>query len=258
MAHPIFIEKKFNTDLFLNGFRTFSLMDKNDVKRLISIRQNLDLIFKNGIHISMENETPSSRQAIQNELNRILKPCLNRAFTNYQNMLTSFIIKTNDHNPIGYHRDWTFVDESKGQNSYTLWIPLQDTTAHNGGIKLIPGSHLNYHKPRILPMHFNSSSDFKVKLELEKAISLTAGEAVIWNNKLLHASYPNQSPQERIVVTSLIHSSKASKTLYYKKSNEENIKKYKYSATFFNSNNSSTFLDCFKRKTIPYGLMPTE
>ena len=120
--------------------------------------------------------------------------------------------------PLFWHQDWWGWNDPC---SYTalpqqlfLMYYLVDTTPYNGCLRVIKGSHLNRHPLHdILPdahgealqrvddadhpayQHFPGEIDIPVK----------AGDLVIGDSRLLHASHGNQSDERRTVITLWYH-----------------------------------------------------
>ncbi|MDE0324197.1 MAG: phytanoyl-CoA dioxygenase family protein [Candidatus Poribacteria bacterium] len=120
--------------------------------------------------------------------------------------------------PLFWHQDWWGWNDPC---SYTalpqqlfLMYYLVDTTPYNGCLRVIKGSHLNRHLLHdILPdahgealqrvddanhpayQHFSGEVDIPVK----------AGDLVIGDSRLLHASHGNQSDERRTVITLWYH-----------------------------------------------------
>ncbi|MCY3550889.1 MAG: phytanoyl-CoA dioxygenase family protein [Candidatus Poribacteria bacterium] len=120
--------------------------------------------------------------------------------------------------PLFWHQDWWGWNDPC---SYTalpqqlfLMYYLVDTTPYNGCLRVIKGSHLNRHPLHdILPdahgealqrvddanhpayQHFSGEVDIPVK----------AGDLVIGDSRLLHASHGNQSDKRRTVITLWYH-----------------------------------------------------
>lgn len=95
------------------------------------------------------------------------------------------------------HQDFFYLPYSK--NSITLWIPLQNTSKINGGLKVIPKSHKNF------KIYNHSAKDVKFnKLGKNfsenkfKSINVKLGQALIFSSFLIHKSGANSSNQIRM------------------------------------------------------------
>jgi hypothetical protein len=99
------------------------------------------------------------------------------------------------------HEDGTFVDPRQGRSA-TLWMALTDClpTDANGMIQVLPGSHLvaanaaganvrEWHRPytRFLTEHL-------------VPVPTRAGQAVVWDSRVLHGSPPNLSAAARFAL----------------------------------------------------------
>ncbi len=108
---------------------------------------------------------------------------------------------------LGIHQDAFIVDE-KQFKAYHVWCPLINVDENNGCLKLIPKSH---HLRRFLKSGNTSIDDRYVKIMRNYLISvpMNAGQALIFNQRLLHASFPNMSKIERIAAVLAITSPKS-------------------------------------------------
>ena len=120
--------------------------------------------------------------------------------------------------PLFWHQDWWGWNDPC---SYTalpqqlfLMYYLVDTTPYNGCLRVIKGSHLKRH-----PLHDILPSAHGAELQRvenvdhpafqhfpgEIDISVDAGDLVIGDSRLLHASHGNQSDERRTVITLWYH-----------------------------------------------------
>ncbi len=129
------------------------------------------------------------------------------------------------------HQDWNIVDENK-YRSFNIWVPLVDVNENNGAICIMPKSHLwmkNFRSANI-PSEFQN-----VEEQLwEKMIQLKmkAGEALIYDHRLIHASGENHSVEIRLTTVFGIIPDEAS-MFYYHKKNENTIEEYESNPEFF-------------------------
>lgn len=112
------------------------------------------------------------------------------------------------------HQDWTVVDESK-YCSVTIWVPLVDTAEANGAMRVLPGSHRFTQTLRAptLPGEYAGVSE-----EIWNSMTtlpMKAGQALIFNHALLHASSANTSSKERLAITYGLIPEEATLLLYH-------------------------------------------
>jgi len=104
---------------------------------------------------------------------------------------------------VPWHQDKSYWPDANANPVITVWIPLVDATLENGCLHLIPRTH----KTRVLTYGSESYSG-TAYLEIEKehvekrkkeviALPLEAGSAVLFNDRLIHSSTPNNSDHVR-------------------------------------------------------------
>jgi ectoine hydroxylase-related dioxygenase (phytanoyl-CoA dioxygenase family) len=99
------------------------------------------------------------------------------------------------------HQDWTYVDEEK-YSSYAFWIPLNDVDESNGALHIVKGSHRFHNALRGPYVHepFASLSEV-IKDKYSEVVRLRAGEALVWDHRLIHFSKSNITPSTRLAFT---------------------------------------------------------
>ena len=126
-----------------------------------------------------------------------------------------YIISKPPHSPkLFWHYDWFAWDDPtvyypKPQQVFLMYY-LIDTTTHNGCLRTIPGSHLrhnplhdhlhNPHAQEISIAEDTNRPEFSTRPD-EVDVPIKAGELLIGDARLLHASHANQSNQRRTVIT---------------------------------------------------------
>ena len=91
-------------------------------------------------------------------------------------------------------------------NTVTVWVAFDDVDEGNGGMKLIPGSHLG----GLIRHRTKNDADSIIQLELEQGtfdvdsavqFRLKAGEISMHNDKAIHGSQANPSARRRAGLT---------------------------------------------------------
>ena len=132
---------------------------------------------------------------------------------------SGYIISKPPHSPrLFWHYDWAGWDAPE---SYTLRIPqiffmyyLTDTRRKNGCLRVVPGSHINdndllplldeAHTPELLRAADPSRPAFSDRPD-EVDVPIKAGDLLIGDSRLLHASHANESDERRTVITLWFH-----------------------------------------------------
>ena len=127
------------------------------------------------------------------------------------------ISKPNNSPALFWHQDWWGWDHPL---SYTVQIAqvfvmiyLQDTHPQNGCLRVIPGSHRSYH-----PLHLNQKAHTESvsrvedpndsiynSLSEEVPVPVKCGDVIVGDARLIHGSFPNQSEDERTLITLWYH-----------------------------------------------------
>jgi hypothetical protein len=108
------------------------------------------------------------------------------------------------------HQDWSFVEEPLF-DSATIWCPLVDVDRRNGNLQVIPRSHLidHYIRARFMNKPFDAIDPEQMSAMLID-IPMKAGEAIMLNSRLIHASPCNLSGVCRVAASLVIAPAQAS------------------------------------------------
>ena len=197
------------------GYTTFSLLPQTICHDLLSLYRSSAYRDENsskGFSTGLDQRDRSKSLACSSRILEYLSPFLKDHLEDYQAIISTFIVKnTGTHNITPIHQDWTFVDESS-YRSYTLWCPLQDVTLDNGALGLLPKSHHILGEsvrpspcPPYVPVFSECMMDVFGYMDF---LSLSAGEAVLFDHRCWHGAMPNMLPETRIAIgISLTHKS---------------------------------------------------
>ncbi|MCX5662737.1 MAG: phytanoyl-CoA dioxygenase family protein [Planctomycetota bacterium] len=116
--------------------------------------------------------------------------------------------------PLYWHQDWPFWDEPEAADPlphqlFLMWY-LTDTRRENGCLRVIPGSHLRRH-----PLHAAISDSHDGSLRHvddpdhpayrhypeQVDVPVRAGDLVVGDARVLHASHGNTTDERRTVIT---------------------------------------------------------
>jgi ectoine hydroxylase-related dioxygenase (phytanoyl-CoA dioxygenase family) len=113
------------------------------------------------------------------------------------------LIKEAFANPTAWHTDnpyWSFYSKS----SLSIWIALDDVTAHNGCLYFMPKSHVQARFDSV-PIGEDMAGLFRVYPEMGKgtpvAAPMKAGSASFHNGLTAHAAGANMTPRRRRAMT---------------------------------------------------------
>jgi hypothetical protein len=106
-----------------------------------------------------------------------------------------------------WHQDWPYW---RGLHKLSIWIALDPATPENGCLKMLPGSH---RQPVVHDGTAREGEGFGHRLRPDAvdesravALSCAPGDAVLFHDLTLHASFPNSSGRDRWSVISTYRS----------------------------------------------------
>ncbi len=217
--------------LLENGYVIIPFLEAGTVDHLKQWFHQLHPDPVQGFYASAHVPDPDFRTKISDKLRETIKPSVERAFTDGLALGGTFIAKApGDAGVLQPHQDWNIVDEEK-YRSFNIWIPLVDVSKQNGAVEILPGSH---HKMRTyrganLPNAFDEVRPL-VWSALER-LDMKAGEALIYDHRLVHGSGPNLTDELRLaVVVGVIHR-EAEMTYYYQE--DGGVNEYACSPEFY-------------------------
>lgn len=164
------------------------------------------------------------------------EPYLKRLMPEYEILSCNFFIKPPHTGVLRIHQNWPVLDLD--DTSITLWCPLQDVDAQNGTLHLVPGSH------KILPHvesidatfgfpYFRTFENELVEKYL-KPMTLKAGEALIFDESLIHWTPANNSDSPRIAVQITAYPKDKTPVLYLcEKEHPGRFEKFEISPEFY-------------------------
>jgi len=129
------------------------------------------------------------------------------------------------------HQDWNIVDEDKFR-SFNIWVPMVDLSDENGVICVMPESHTwqkTYRSANTTFAYQDREAEFWEKMQ---RLYMKAGEALIYDHRLIHASGANTTDEIRLACVYGIIPSGA-EMFYYHQKDEQTIEVYRSNPEFF-------------------------
>lgn len=165
-------------------------------------------------------------------------------FIDYEILTGNFYIKQPGTGEFEVHQNWNVLDETK-YTSVTIWIPLHNTNEQNGTIEVVEGSNkiINNISTLHLPYFFNDFES-RIKEKYLKPVELKLGQAIIFDDNLVHYSKNNNSDTARKAIQLMCVPKEAQLIFYYADpKNKKYIEKYETSYAFYLKHNLTHVLD---------------
>ena len=118
--------------------------------------------------------------------------------------------------PTPWHMDKQYWANRRPKLS--VWIPLDDVSAENGTLKVLPGSHLREWQ-EVSSSGEDANGEFRSRIDTSDIreedvvlCEIPRGSFVVFSDALLHASTPNDSGQDRYAIISTYHETRDPET----------------------------------------------
>lgn len=236
------------------GYVVVDFMDRKTAldlyKTCIKFESNVNAKF----YTSLWSSNVGYRKKVDDLIVQTLKEKATDLFFDYIPFFGDLLVKQpslNKNFPI--HQDWTFVDEETFASAY-IWCPLQDVNYLNGNLQVVEKSHKFLDKIRgaNIVVSYEEIKD-KIANKYLKSIKLKAGQAIIFNQALLHASPPNRSLKTRIAMGLLMLPIEAKVFHYYYDVEEAVFKRIEADKHFFMTYSENIdFKEGLKNNSISY------
>lgn len=215
----VFRDDEVQTSFEENGYVILPFYTPEEIKELEEIYYRLHPEDEKGFFPSTFSKDKNYRYEADTEIKRIGSRSIEKNCQDIQVVCGSFIVKSPDPNSgMCVHQDMSLVDESK-YTGINIWVPLVDLTIQNGALFILPGSHRLFptYRGSSIPEFFSPVMDEII--DFLKPVTIKAGEAVFFDQSIIHFSPPNFSDKVRIVTnTYFTHKETEFRTYYWQES----------------------------------------
>jgi len=219
---PVFKDAEKQALLERDGYVIIDYYTPSEMEELVSLYKTWHPTDEKGFFPSTFSKDEQYRQKADVAIQRLGQRSIQHYFENIKVVCGSFIVKAPDPDSgMGIHQDMTLVDE-KRFTGINIWCPLVDLTPENGVLYALKGSH------RLVPTMRGSTipaiyDDTEVREAITfyaEPIYLKAGQAIVFDQSIIHFSPPNESNEARIVTNTFItHKEATFQIAYWDKEN---------------------------------------
>jgi hypothetical protein len=224
-----------NTEMEKKGFVVLSFLNNEELTALQTAFKKIPTEEINQFYATAHHPDSKFRKKMSDLIMQNLHRALNEYMIDMDLLGGSYIAKPPKYEQVLQpHQDWNIVDESSFR-SFNIWIPLIDLNQENGAIMVMPGSHrwVDTCRHSSIPCAF--SQVHSLLLKNMQTLYLRAGEALIYDHGLIHASHKNNSEEVRVACASGIKPKEADMLFYW--NNNGKIEEYESNAAFFMTEN---------------------
>ena len=216
----IFRDTKLQQEFHENGFVIVPFISAEQINGLFEVYKSCYPDGVKGFFTTTFANNVEHRELVNRSIREICSEQIEGLFENYKILFSSFIVKApGEDSRLIMHQDMTLVDE-KQFTGINIWCPMVDLNEQNGAIEVLPKSHRLFETYRgsSLPDIYDNVKD-EVR-SLMQPCYLKAGEAIIFDQSIIHNSPPNLSDTERPTINTFVaHSEATIKICYWDKEN---------------------------------------
>ncbi|MFT6243368.1 MAG: hypothetical protein ACJAXI_000127 [Crocinitomicaceae bacterium] len=216
--HGIFSNPELQKQFHEDGFVIVPFISPEQIEELFGIYKSIYSDGVEGFFTTTFANNVEHREHVNQSIKNICIEQIEQLFENYKILFSSFIVKApGEDSRLIMHQDMTLVDESE-YSGINIWCPMIDLNETNGAIEVVPKSHRFYktYRGSSIPDIYDNVKD-EVR-GLMKPCYLKAGEAIIFDQSIIHNSPPNLSDTERPTINTFVaHNDAKIKICYWDK-----------------------------------------
>jgi hypothetical protein len=153
-----------------------------------------------GYHCSFLDTNVSYKRQAFNLIQEVFAPHISGVLSGYKILNSNFYVKPPGTGEFVIHQNWPAIVDLN-DTTVTVWCPLVDVVESNGALQVVEGSHklLPHVEGPNSPAYFRDFRDVLIRKYL-KPIAMSAGEAMIFDDGLIHWSAKNDSTVARFAI----------------------------------------------------------
>jgi hypothetical protein len=205
---PIMLEPHREQELRTRGYTVVRLLKRDEAARLL---KDLTVALRGGFepstvkgeqfdfHASFLASDPIYRQHAHQAISERFQSLLDEILADYEILIAGLFVKQPGSGALPVHFDWSMI-ESPEEIGVNVWCPMVDVNAENGALHLVEGSQqlVRHIGAPHTPPYCCGFED--AVMERSTMVPLQAGEALIYDNTILHWSPVNRSARPRPVI----------------------------------------------------------
>jgi hypothetical protein len=213
-----------------NGYFTYQLLGEDELNILNQLYSEYDPDIPESFYCSNWIADKRSRYLTHEKIQAVMSGKLSSIMPGYRMLYSCFITKRRSWGGKIYpHIDWQFVEEPDAA-AFNVWMPLKRTGRLNGGMWVVPGSHQYTNAKRGPNIELPIPEKW---LQNKKQIKLNAGEALVYDTRLIHGSFPNLVPGKRIALASILVPSNVPVIHHFKDPVDDKIHTFSVDDSFY-------------------------
>lgn len=202
MSNLVVTNEQIKKALDKDGYISVPMLNAADVEQLMALFRKYYADDETKYFNSLYSEA-AIRREVSEEIERVFKPYIDKIFDNYQYVVGLLFIKNPSPDAdaeVPMHQDPTLLMDEDVNKHINIWCPLNDVDENNGALHMVAGSHLFFPgvQARTVPTPYEKI--YPAIHQAKNCIRMQAGDALIFDNKILHGSMPNVTNKKRVAV----------------------------------------------------------
>lgn len=193
------------------GFAVVDFLDERLIEELSAVHDEIGEAPDDpgmALYFGFHSKSTDYKWRAHNRLSEMLAAKAAETFDRHDIYLAIFITKWPGPNSgFGPHQDPTLLDE-RSFRGVTLWAPLtatgrSESGIDNGMLHVVPGSHrfAQYARVRDVNQWIYAEVESEILTKHGVGIPTRPGEAIVFDDRLIHYSAPNATDTPRVVVS---------------------------------------------------------
>jgi Phytanoyl-CoA dioxygenase (PhyH) len=229
---PVLRDQDLDLKLLKEGYVVIPFLSASEVQELKEVYYRDHPRNLSGMAATAHLPDLDMRMKMNDAIKKVFERPIRENLANINALGGSFIAKgKGQQGTLSPHQDWNIVDENLFR-SFNIWVPLVDLTPTNGAICVMPGSHswLRSYRSANIASAYHQVDD--LLWQRMASLYMRAGEALVYDHRLIHASGENQTDEIRLAAVFGIIPEGAS-MVYYHKKDDATVEVYESSKEFF-------------------------
>ncbi len=239
----IFLDGALQSRFVDSGFVQVPMLSPDEVAHILSRLETLrpaDAFNPSGedfgrtYHCSFLDKSHEYKRDTHELIKSVFKPHIDQYLNGYEVLNCNFYVKPPGTGEFVIHQNWPAIADMN-DTTVTVWCPLLDVVAENGTLQFVEGSHkiLPHVEGPMNPGFFDKIRDVLIAKYL-KPNRMSAGEALIFDDGLIHWSANNMSDKARIAIQILCVPKDATPVyFFFDKNHPERFEIVKVDSNFF-------------------------
>jgi len=184
-----------------DGYVVVDFAEADELAALREIYDRVDSGRDSGYYPSIMSTDGRYKAQVHHEITGLFWPRFEQYLVGYRPLVGAFMVKhPGPSTAVPPHQDWNVLDEQRFR-SVNVWIPTSEITPEVGRMAFLPGSHRYLRGLRGSPTFPTQWVNIheRIRDELMEAPELEVGQAIIYDNRVLHGTPPNRSDDTRVV-----------------------------------------------------------